>query len=275
MRNAHILLLTAIVLNGCGGHYTLTVGDHVGAVNQDAPVVVRLQRNDFFVLNLAVKDALMRFRVGDGAQRGAYTDKLGYAGTTVLSPSKPGRYPLIVDHGDSEGEEVRGEAMMFVWDPARAVVAVDADSLPVAWDEQADSAQAALKRLAENANILYLTREDLRSHGAIHDKLAAARYPDGPVLLWRRQRWHIVRGGRYKLPRVVVESRLVSQLPDLRKMFPKLSTGVGASKIAARAFAAAGMQPVVVGANVDVPKAVHRESWADLAKRAIGDRPAR
>jgi len=271
MRSRPILLLAAIVLNGCGGHYTLTVGDHVGAIGRDAPVVARLQRNDFFVLDLAVKEALMRFRVGDGTERGAYTDKLGYAGTTVASPSAPGRYPLTVDHGDFEGEEVHAEAMMFVWDPARTVVAVDADSLPVAWDARADHARAALKRLAEDANILYLTREALHSHAAIHNKLAAAGYPDGPVLLWQRQRWHIVRGGRYKLPRVVVESRLVSQLPELRKMFPKLSIGLCTSKIAARAFAAAGMQAVVIGrADVNVPKAIHRESWADLGRRTPG-----
>ena len=80
-----VIIAGMLSCGGCGGYYTLTAGDHLAAVGQDTPVVVRLQRNDFFFLNLGAKDAVMRFRIGEGVERAAYTDKLGYAGTTVAA----------------------------------------------------------------------------------------------------------------------------------------------------------------------------------------------
>jgi hypothetical protein len=234
------LLLLSAVASGCGGYYTLTVGDHVTDVGTDAVVVVRLQRNDFFVLNFPAEEALMRFQVADGVERGAYTDALGYAGTVVPVPEKCGRYTLNVNHSDTEGEETSAMAAMFVWGPWRDVVAVEAESLPLADSKDNISARAALKRLSENSNIVYLTRRAVSQHGAIHCQLTNAGYPDGVVLLWQRRRWHVVREGRFKLPRIVVESRLVSQLPELRKKFPKLSVGLCTSPLAGRAFSKAG-----------------------------------
>jgi len=257
-----LVLLTAVVAGGCGGHYTLTAGDHIGPAGEYAPVVVRLQRNDFFVLDLPVKDAAMRLRVDEGLERGAYTDKLGYAGTTVPTPAQPGRYPLHVDHMDIEGDEVATEAAMYVWDAARPAVAVDLGALPQSWEDDAPVAREALHRLAERANILYLTREDVDRQQDLHDRLSAGGYPNGPILLWQRERWHIVRDGELRLPRIVVEARLVSQLPDLREMFPNLSLGIGTTPIAARAFCAAGMRSILVGPlKEECPEAMRVDSW--------------
>ena len=265
---AWVLLVLTLATGGCGGYYTLTAGDHVAAAGQETAVVVRLQRNDFFVLNLPAKDAVMRFRIAREPERAAYTDKLGYAGTTVAAPVEPGRYTLHVNHMDFEGEEVSAVVPIYVWDANRPVVAVDADGLPRAYSADSDVAQAALLRIAETASIIYLTRKPIRRHADMHHRLDLANYPDGAVLLWRRQRWHVVRSGRFKMPRVVVESRLVSQLGELRKMFPKLSMGVCTSKLAVKAFAAAGLRVVVVGfADVSAPNLTRRISWTDLARR--------
>jgi hypothetical protein len=269
-RQIRWVLLLWLPVGGCGGHYTLTVPDHVAAVGSEAPMVVRLQRNDFFVLDLPVPDALMRMRIGDGIERAAYTDKLGYAGTTVPAPKLGGRYPLRVDHMDHEGEEISSAARVFVWDPKQEAIAIDADSLPPPGREEAQAARLALEHLAGRANLAYFTRKDVHDHAKLRERLTEAGYPDGAILLWQRERWHIVRNGRFRLPRVVVESRLVSQLSELRKDFPDLSVGVCASELAAKAFAAAEMQVVVVGDTpVDVPNRQRRDSWADLARRGI------
>ena len=265
-----VIIAGMLSCGGCGGYYTLTAGDHLAAVGGDTPVVVRLQRNDFFFLNLGAKDAVMRFRIGEGVERAAYTDKLGYAGTTVAAPVRAGRYTLTVDHMDSEGEEVGVEVPLFVWDPKRAVVAVDADGLPPADSKDAALARSALARWSRRANIVYFTRRAMREHPEMHEQLKAAGCPDGPILLWQRERWHVVRDGRFNLPRVVVESRLVSRLPELRKSFPKLSSGLCGSAMPARAFAAAGMTAIVVGkTEVDGTKIIRRDSWKDVAQAGL------
>ena len=268
MKQAVGLVLLCVVSSGCGGYYTLAAGQHVGATGQETPVVVRLQGNDFFFLNLGVKGAAMRMRVGDGPERVAYSDKLGYAGTTVFAPNKPGEYPLYIDHLDREGDEIRGETSLFVWDPAKPVIAIDGDSLPTGESEQTAAAAAAITSLAETANVIYLTRQSIHRHpelsGTFHDSL----YPEGPVLLWRRQRWHIVREGRF--PKIVVESRLVSQLSELRQMFANFRAGVCTTELAARAFEDAGMQAVLIGRPPDGQSGrVYRDSWLELGTLGI------
>lgn len=261
--------LAALAASGCGGQYIVTVPDQIAPAGGEATAVVRLQRNDFFVLAPAVKSAAIRFRVADGPEKGAYTDKLGYAGTTVPVPAKAGRYRLMVSHLDDYGDEVVAAAPVYVWQPDRQLVAVDMDCLPGLWLGSSEQAARAMRRLVVGANLLYLTRQSAGRHAQAHKTLTQAGYPDGPILTWQRQRWHIVREGRFNLPRVVVESRLVSQLPEIRRVFPKMTLGVCDSALAAKAFAAAGMQVALVGgAAADIPTEVRRhKSWADLAAK--------
>lgn len=265
------LWLGVVALGGCGGQYILTVPDQLAAAGGLTATVVRLQRNDFFVLAPAVEEAAMRLRIADGPERGAYTDEFGYAGAAMAAPAKPGRYALTVKHLDIFGDEVVGEGPVYVWAADRPAVAVDLDCLPGLWLGDAKDAAGALRGLATKPNILYLTRRSTRDHAAAHEQLRKAGYPDGPILLWRRQRWHIVRDGRLKLPRVVVETRLVNQLPEVRKMFPKLDVGICDSSLAAKAFAAAGLRCVVVGppAGAAGEGVTRHESWADLAQKGL------
>jgi len=263
-------LFFGLLLGGCGGNYILTVPDQLVPPGVPAAAVVRLQRNDFFVLAPAVKGAAIRLRIAGGQERVAYTDKLGYAGTPLALPNAPGRYRLRVDYQDSEGEEIAASAPVYVWDPARPVVAVDLDCLPVEGHEDIAAAASALASLAGQANILYLTRRPIDRHGRAHESLVAAGYPDGAILLWQVERWHIVRGGKFKWPHMVVATRMVSQLPQLKRIFPKLGVGVCNSNLAAEAFDHAGMRCVVVGrADVEAEKATRRSSWAELASEGI------
>ncbi|MCP4378269.1 MAG: hypothetical protein GY794_19100 [bacterium] len=289
------LLVLALVVGGCGGEYILTVPDQLAATGNDIIVVARLQRNDFFVLNLASVKAYLRFQVGDGLERSASTDELGYSGIRMEMPKKSGRYDMSVRYQDDDGDEISKTVGAYVWDPAKPVIAVDMDPLPrrrakltqgrKGWwtglvkytidllprktPADAVSARAALARLAEKANILYLTRRSVANHLQCRSELAEHGYPDGPVLMWRRQRWHLV-PGRFKIPKVVVESRLVSQLSELRKTFSNMWVGVSTSSLGAKAFVDAGMTAVIVGgAHLDGEKVMHIATWKELAKKGL------
>lgn len=288
-------------LGGCGGHYLLLVPDQLAPAGQETVPVTRLLRNDFFVLNLPVRDAVIEYRLGEAKERAAYTDDIGYAATAVPVPTKLGRYDLTVRHMDYESEVVETDVPLYVWDRAMPVVAVDLDSLPRTtvdrWsalkqsltfysarpkkDSAAEAAAptaeagmqaaaAALKQIAQRANILYMTRQDVRDHASLHEWLARGGYPDGPVLLWQRQTWHIVREGTYRIPKIVIESRMVGQLGEIRKQFPKLTTGVTAAGLSAKGFTDAGLKAVVIGAPLAAPAgSSKRASWQDLASQGL------
>lgn len=258
------LSLWAASLGGCGGYYVLTTGDTVAPAGGEAVAVARLERNEIWMLALPVKTAAIRFSLEDQPDRAAYTDQIGYAGAPIAVPGSPGVYTLRVSHLDSEGEEVAADTPLYAWDPSLPVVAVDLDGLPRG--AGAGAARQALQRLAAEGNILYLTRQSFPQPSRAHDLLRVAGYPDGPVLLWQQQRWHIVRN-RWNVPQVVVESRLVSRLPELRDAFPRLSAGICTSSLAAKAFTAAGMRCVVVGPSwTSGPNVTHAASWAKLAE---------
>ena len=100
MRQTLTATCLALLCAGCGGQYLLTVSDQVAPAGGEAAVVVRLQRSEFYMVYVAVKDAAIRLQVGRGKDRGAYTDALGYAGTTLPAPETVGRYMLSVRHLD-------------------------------------------------------------------------------------------------------------------------------------------------------------------------------
>lgn len=265
MRSLAILLplLLAAPL-GCGGGYILTVPDQLAPAGGDTVAVVRLQRAEIALMALPVPDALIRLQAGDGPQRGAYTDDMGYAGTPVPVPAAAGRYAFRVGHGDKDGDEIYREVPIYVWEANRPAVAVDLDSLPSPWSPVAQAAREGLLRLARDRNICYVTRRPVDSHAAAHRELAAGGYPDGPVLLWQQQRWHIVHESEYHY-RVVVESRLVSQLAVLRKSLPGLTAGLTDSAASAQGFVQAGLKAVLIGGAGS-----RLANWSDL-KEGIGE----
>ena len=270
MTRGLILAALAATVAGCGGDYILTAPDQLAAAGEETPVIVRLQRNDFFVLALAVDDAAMSFQTPGLPERGAYTDDLGYAGTLVPTPKDPGLYSLHVAHLDTYGDEVHARVPMYVWPKSRYAIAVDADSLPWRISSQSSDAVEAIAALASEAGIVYLTRRQVEEHAALHKKLRDEGYPDGPILLWQTQRWHIVRG-LWGIPKLVVEKQLVSQLPELKERFANLQAGVTTQPLAAKAFAEAGLTPVIIGSGsvAEHLKPVRRQSWSDLAEQGL------
>jgi hypothetical protein len=261
-------LLTACVLLsclGCSGRYVLTVPDQLAPAGASAVAVVRLQRIELFKYSPGVDQAAMRFRIAGLQERGAYTDKNGYAGTTVPVPENPGIYEMTVSHMDREGEEVEGVAPVYVWKPDAPIVAVDYDSLARGMDPSAEDCIAALKKMAARSNLIYLTQSPVAEHGRIHARLAKEGFPDGPVLLWEREQWHIAYQGQTNMPYVVVEMRLVNQISELHKVFPKLTSGVCGAPLAAKTFADAGLDTILVGKSLpESPKITSVQSWREL-----------
>jgi hypothetical protein len=132
----------------------------------------------------------------------------------------------------------------------------------------AQVAAAALNKLSESFYILYLTPDGIAKHGKVHAALKAAGMPDGPVLMWTRQYWRTeqVPG---QLPKMIVEQRMVSPLPYLRKQFPNLVIGLTDRPVPARTFLDAGMRVVLIGQDsFSGPQVTRRSTWADLS--AIG-----
>ncbi|MHC4561351.1 MAG: hypothetical protein ACYS8X_01105 [Planctomycetota bacterium] len=265
-----LLTLTVLATGGCGGYYILSAPDQVAPAGKDAPVVVRMQRNDFFVLDLAWKEAFLRFSIDNGPERIAVTGPDGYAGTMVPTPPAPGHYVMTIDYQDPDGEEVGGLAPVYSWEPQQRVVAVDLDGLPIyKFFGAAEVSAEALSRIARSANIVYMTRRSVREHHYVHDALDAAGYPSGPVLRWQRERYHL-EPWKYKMQKVVVESRLVSQLEQLRKSFPHLTMGITDNTLAAKAFAAAGLEVRMIGgAKAPDYAIVERTSWGQLASEGL------
>lgn len=286
-------------LAGCGGDYKLTVPDLVTPTSKGVVVVARLQRNDFWIIDLSMKESALRFRLEEGQERSAHTDKLGYAAVRLGTGPVAGTYHVTVSLQDTQGDEAQTIAPVYVWTPDSALVAVDLDSLPVrrvgakpwefpkwlqwkkkdpakdarlkdAWDADVVSASQAISHIAAGANVIYLTRKSSVSYDDCRKILKANGYPDGPVLRWHRERWHTTKGSVKYIPMIVVESRLISQLPEIRKSFAKLKNGICMSDLAAKAFADAGMTPIVVGSNaIGMKNAVRRSSWAELLAKGL------
>ncbi len=287
MRSLSILLVLLLLSScGCGGYYVLTVPDQLAPKGGAAVPVARLQRNDFFFLALPAKKQPMRFQIyrtpqteheppGKGKERGCSTDDLGYAAVEIPMSQEPvldrgGVYFMKVSLQDFEGEEISATVPLYVWDPKKPVVAVDADYIPGEGFFEETEASAALQKIARTANILYLTRKNRRTQQRFHERLQRGRFPDGPILPWQRRRWHIVREGKFRIPKVVVESRLDSQLPQLVREFTEMNLGICGSELAGKAFIDAGMRCVIIGnSRLKGPSLIHRQSWSDLADRAL------
>jgi hypothetical protein len=247
----YIMTLTTL---GCSGQYVMTAPDQIAPVGSSVATVVRLRRHELTFLTLPVKKGPVRFSIADSPLRCAYTDNSGYAASAVPVPEKPGLYAMTIATQDIHGDEYSRDFPAYVWDKDKAIVAVDLEAVPLEGKEAA-SAQAALTRIANDANIIYLTRRDVDDYENIHQRIVALKLPDGALLPWRRSDW---RG-----------SRMASQLPQLREQFTNLNFGICGSQAAVNTFSAAGMECIVVGTIPIKGAKVAERSWADLTEKGL------
>jgi len=265
MRIIGIAALVA-VMGGCSGQYIITIPDQVAPAGGRAAAVIRVQQYEFGALKRIIEDAPMRFSINGLAEKGAFTDELGYAPASVPVPDKPGKYELLVQMQNAMGDEASGKAPVYVWAKDSSIVAVDADSLPTSDSVALARARKALSKIAAGSHILYLTRHHPEDVYLVRAALSEGDYPDGPVLVWRRSYRHLVRTGRLRMPWIVNEAHLVCDLSLMREVFSGLKTGISTSPAAVAAFARAKMTAYIVGdaPAPDTPTA-RRASWSRLA----------
>ncbi|MCE5277070.1 MAG: hypothetical protein ABFD92_08305 [Planctomycetaceae bacterium] len=265
-----LLALGVLAAGGCGGSYNMVLGDQVAAAGKDVPVVVRLRRTDFIFINMSMEKQPLRFRLDSGPERVAFTDKQGYAGVSLPAPAKAGRYLLKVDLSDYEGEEVREQAHVYIWQESKPVLAVDLECLPRSGQGEHEAAKAVLAGFARTGHILYMTRAAVREQETAHARITSDGYPDGPVLLWQRQRWRLATSDS-GMPTIEVEDRMISQLATLKTQFPKLRRGVCGSEAAALSIMEAGLDPAVVGKDVLIYNATYFPTWTDMQTQGLHD----
>ena len=254
-----VLLLGSLA--GCSGEYILTAADAVALPGRPVPVVVRLQRREFWFYCPPVRDAAITFRGQDGRLKCARTDKQGYAAVSFPAPKAPGSYTLALHLQDTLGYSASGQVRVFVLPPDRPVILVDADSLPDEGDAAGAAAQA-IGRLAKGACIVYLTEARRGTPGRAREILAALGCPPGPVVGWRRRPSLRRRLGR-KPPAPGV-------LASLKHRLPRLTCAVTADPVAVEALRAAKLKVCLVGVPGRVQGVQHVESWAALKLPADG-----
>lgn len=270
MRRLALWTILIAACSGCSGGYLLSATDGVAPAGGEAPMVVRLRHREFPFYKPIIKAAVLRFRLADGPIRAAHTDPDGYASVSLPAPAATGVFPLTVIYQDLEGNESTWQLRAFVWDPNRPVVAVDVSAITPGGQD----AQAALARLAQQANIIYLTDRSVTTFPQLAQVLSASGLPEGPILSWGAEhwwqrrlnawQWRDVRQGLWRI------ERIISPLGDLRTVFPGLRIGIAGSRLGVQAIQQAGMDCRVVTALAPKTGDVFEPiSWADLAESGL------
>ena len=248
-----VLAMPAALTTGCGGKYVMTVPEQVAPAGGEARAVARLQRQEFAWYVPAVKETVLRFSVSNCPLRAAYTDKAGYAAVAVPVPQQAGLYTMTVAIQDTEGQEAQQQAPLYVIQKDSPLVAVDYNALPANLSE-ASPAAVALRKIAADYQIIYLTNQPVEKHERIHRQLKAAQIPDGPVLLW---------GGLSPAGRQ-------GQVERLRESFASLCVGITDQDDGARAFEAGGLSTIMIGQeNAHVANVVRYGDWSSLAQHGL------
>jgi len=250
-----LLALALPAVAGCGGGYLLTGPDTCALAGHSAPMVVRLQRQEFWFHWPGVSDAPMTFRRADGEMRSARTDKRGYAAVAIPAPDEPGPVEVKVHLQDNYGDTAAGAVRLYVLPPDRPVVAVDLDSLPTEPDRAAEATDA-LKRIAADSEIVYLSARHGTHPAAAHAMLDGLGCPDGAVLPWRPAvPWY--RRAPWQKPTSGV-------VADLQKRIPRLWAGVSSNPPAVQRFKDAGLEAVFVGEAVEGAQDQPTDTWPNL-----------
>ena len=79
MKSVVYMALLAAGVCGCSGEYIMTAPEQVASAGGEAMLVMRLQRREFAFYTPPADKKPIRFQIGKGPLRGAYTDALGYA----------------------------------------------------------------------------------------------------------------------------------------------------------------------------------------------------
>ena len=249
------LLLLPALLGGCSGEYIMTAPDIAGNAGENAPAVVRLQRREFWFHCPPAKDTAVMFRMGTGPLCGARTDNAGYAATAMDLPKLPGRYEIGISLQDTLGDTAEDKILAYVFNPNKPIVVVDYDSLPIMGGDSL-AAAAALNRVSQDAQVLYVSEKDGENASVARKRLAVVGFPEGPVLPYTKSRWQSLSGAKSS-PKA---------LELLRQRFKNLSCGIAGDGDSAEAFHQVGLKILAVkDAGAKKRATQFFNSWQELS----------
>jgi len=177
MRLTVIILLT-LFLSGCSGEYILTAPDVVCPAGEKAALIFRLQRREFWKITPPKKNATVMVHLPDGTVRCALTDENGYAAIAFIVPSRCGVYQVRFYYQDVEGQELSAKGNVYSLSMDDRFVVVDMDSLPRSGTDLS-SACLALKRLSQNAQLIYVSEKLGYTPATARGLLRIRGYPKG------------------------------------------------------------------------------------------------
>jgi len=241
-------------LAGCGGQYRLASPDQLAEPAGEALTIARLTRQEVYLLDLPVKNALLRFYIASeqqqASQRAAFSDSEGCASAAVPVPDKPGVHSIVITHQDIDGKVVWTQVPLYVWPADSALVAVEIEAIPTC-GENAEHARAALNELSTSRKVVYLTTKSLRHHHKLHSRLANENLPAGPIVAWTPEQ---------------ITPGQAEPLSEIRRMFPNLTAGICASRKSAKALQSAGLEAMTTQTGADWP-GVSAVGWQDMPGR--------
>ncbi len=249
-----LIVVALSPLLGCGGGYILTAPDTPALTGGDAPVVVRLQRREFWVYCPPVDRAPLTFHQADQPLRCARTDRKGYAAVVLPVPDEAGRAEVTIHLQDTLGDTTDGSMSIYALPADRPIIAVDMDSLP-AEPAQVAAGADVLNRAAATTGIIYLSERLGASPSLAHRLLKEMGFPDGPVVPWKPA------GPLLRLP---WRKRGPGMLAGLKDRMPKLWAGISANPIAGRRFRQAGLKVLLVGSIPVEDGAEQFDSWSNV-----------
>ncbi|MGH7162323.1 MAG: LNS2 domain-containing protein [Planctomycetota bacterium] len=237
---------------------------------REATLAAKLEKRGVAGINPDLRGEPVVFRFRGTLLGRAATAADGLA-SLAWKPPGPGEHEIVVEVAPES--RYRGSALLrvFVRGRERPALVVDLDGTVCAassWEVAVDrpeeqaavpGAAAALVRLAERYDVIYLTARDDALLAKSRRWLDLRGFPRGPVLV-RDLSLGNLSAGRYKRER----------LAALRKDF-RLAAGVGDRKEDAEAYLSAGMSAILVGDEDDVPEGARTcADWEEVARVLSG-----
>lgn len=168
---------------------------------------------------------------------------------------------------ESSYESAPAAFSVFFWDPQKPCVVIDLDGTVCASKEievglkepselkAVEGAPEALREIAKNYNVLYLTARDDALMNATREWLTLRGFPRGPVLF-----------RDLKLTNLSAESYKTKRLLELKQTW-NLVAGCGDRDEDANAYMAAGMTAYLIGKPVKIPQGARKlVHWSEIEK---------
>jgi hypothetical protein len=256
-------------------HVVVRAFDVVATPRQEVLLRAKVQKQDALGLYPAVPGVRVVFELGGDQVAQSRTGVDGTATADWIPPSAS-EYTLTA-RVDSASSFVGDPALLFVgiYDDDDCFVAVDFDGtltkspgLTLPFEDAKPplpqvGAAEVLTEIAKSFHVLYVTSRDERSMESVKSWLRKHGFPDG-VTFFRE----------YELLEAPAEDFRYHELRRLRAIYSHIQYGVGDEPADARAYARAGVSPIVLGESSDSalpPNTRIAPSWAEV-RRSILER---